>query len=107
MECLHGRKDKSGNIHSAQTEDFLRTSDGVLFHGCYWGLQAQIAVDDVHTNDDGVSLVEDCHWSENAGEYSKHLAFLFLQLLQLFHVLGEVVEKVVNDLSCEDFDAHL
>jgi hypothetical protein len=87
--------------------DDLLLALGVLLDAGDRGVEAEVAVDDVDADDDGVGLVEDGDGTEDAGEDGEHLALLLALGGERGHVLGEVVEEVVDDLGGEDLDASM
>jgi hypothetical protein len=91
--------------NSAQLDNFLDTSCGVVPDGSDRAVDSELTLGNIHTNDDGIVLVEDLDRLEDTREDSKHLGFLLLLLELFIHVLGEGIEQMVNDIGCENLDA--
>lgn len=54
-----GVKGGNGDLHSAEVDDFLCAGDGIRLDCGDGGEEAEVALDDIDTDDDGVLLVED------------------------------------------------
>ncbi|ROW05672.1 hypothetical protein VMCG_05275 [Cytospora schulzeri] len=97
----------SGVTGAEGVDNLLETSRGVSLDGRDGRVDLERTLDDVDTDDDGAGLVEDGDGLEDAGEDGQHLGVLLLLLEQVVHVLGELVEEVVDDVGGEDLDAVL
>jgi hypothetical protein len=88
-------------------DDFLGAGDGVDLDGCNGCVYAESAVEHIHADDDGVGLVEDLDGVEDTGEDCQHLGLFLFRGGDFGHVLGELVEEVVDDVGGEDLDANV
>lgn len=98
------RRNEKGNIHSAQTDDLLLLRLRVEFDDGDGRQETQRALHDVHTYDDRVLFVEDRDRLQLAGEHGVHLRVLLLLLLELAHVLLELIEQMVDNVRLEHLD---
>ena len=70
-------------------------------------MHLEISLDDIYAHDNWAGLVEYRDRSQYAREDRKKLGLLFLLLSNDRHMLGEGVEKMVDNIRSEDFNALL
>lgn len=91
---------RSGVPHFAQTNNLLLSSHRVRLDDAERCADAQRTVDDVHSENDGITFGKASDGTESTGPNSLRSSVSSLGFHHFGVVSGEGVEKVVNNIGC-------
>lgn len=91
--------DLQNDVHFSEIYNLLLLGRWIRLHYSEWGSNAQCTVEDIDTQNNRVSFTECSDDFESTGPHSLGSSIFTFCLCDLFIVLLELVEQVVDDIS--------